>query len=215
MFSKVTLIQCRSQGCYVPGGWLEPGTESLGQEQWSESLDAHGCRCCCSIAQLCPTLQPHGLQPPGFPVLHISWGVFKFISIELVMLTISSSAALFSFGLQSFPASGSFPMSQLFTSSAQSIGASASASVLPMHAVKSVKQGFFLLDLKLSLCKHAYLCLNKGNTTAAFPKFFQARTAFWVVHLIRQVSHRAAWLRESNPLLYLNSKLTTGLLGRS
>ena len=71
-------------------------------------------------------------------------------------LTISSSAALFSFGLQSFPASGSFPMSQLFTSSGQSIGASASASVLPIHAVKSIKQGFFLLDLKLSLCKHAY-----------------------------------------------------------
>ena len=35
--------------------------------------------------------------------------------------------------LQSFPASGSFPMSQLFTSVGQSIGASASASVLPMN----------------------------------------------------------------------------------
>ena len=41
--------------------------------------------------------------------------------------TISSSAALFSFCLQSFPASGSFPMSWLFTSGGQSIGASASA----------------------------------------------------------------------------------------
>ena len=69
-------------------------------------------------------------------------------------LTISPSVVPFSFGLQSFPASGSFPMSLLFTSSGQNIGASASASVLPMHAVNSVKQGFFLLDLKLSLCKH-------------------------------------------------------------
>ena len=54
--------------------------------------------------------------------------------VELVMLsTISSFAALFSFRLQSFPASGSFPVSQLFTSGGQSIGASASASVHPMN----------------------------------------------------------------------------------
>ena len=39
----------------------------------------------------------------------------------------------FSSCLQSFPASGSFPMSQLFTSGGQSIGVSASASVLPMN----------------------------------------------------------------------------------
>ena len=45
--------------------------------------------------------------------------------------TISSSISLLFFFLQSFPASGSFPMSQLFTLGGQSIGASASASVLP------------------------------------------------------------------------------------
>ena len=44
--------------------------------------------------------------------------------------TISSSISLLFFFLQSFPASGSFPMSQLFTLGGQSIGASASASVL-------------------------------------------------------------------------------------
>ena len=48
-------------------------------------------------------------------------------------LTISSSATLFSFCPQSFPASGSFPVSRLFASGGQSIGASASASVLPMN----------------------------------------------------------------------------------
>ena len=48
-------------------------------------------------------------------------------------LTISSSAALVSFCLQSFPASRSFPMSWVFTSGGQSIGASASASALPMN----------------------------------------------------------------------------------
>ena len=47
--------------------------------------------------------------------------------------TISSSVAPFSSCPQSFPASGSFPMSQLFTSGGQSIGVSASASVLPIN----------------------------------------------------------------------------------
>ena len=65
---------------------------------------------------------------PGFPVLHY----LKFMFIESVMLIISSSVT-FSFRLQSFPESGSFPMSQLFTSGGQSTGASGSASVLPMN----------------------------------------------------------------------------------
>ena len=55
-------------------------------------------------------------------------------------LTILSSADLFSSCTQCFPASGSFPMSQLFTSGGQSIGASASASVLPVNI-----QGLFPL----------------------------------------------------------------------
>ena len=48
-------------------------------------------------------------------------------------LTISSSVVPFSSCLQSFPTSGSFQMSQLFTSGGQSIGVSASTSVLPMN----------------------------------------------------------------------------------
>ena len=56
--------------------------------------------------------------------------------------TISSSFVPFSSCLQSLPASGSFPMSQLFASGDQSIGASASASVLPMNI-----QGWFPLGL--------------------------------------------------------------------
>ena len=47
--------------------------------------------------------------------------------------TISSSVVPFSFHLQSFPASGSFLVSQFFSSGGQSIGVSASASVLPMN----------------------------------------------------------------------------------
>ena len=55
--------------------------------------------------------------------------------------TISSSIVPFLSCLQSFPASGSFPLSQLFASGGQSVGASASASVFPMNI-----QGWFPLD---------------------------------------------------------------------
>ena len=79
-------------------------------------------------------LQPHGLQHTRLPCPSLSPKVCS-NSCPLSQWchpTISSSAALFSFCLQSFPASGSFPMSQLFASGGQSSGASASASILPM-----------------------------------------------------------------------------------
>ena len=63
-----------------------------------------------------------------------SRSLLKLMSIKSVMpSTISSSVVPVSSCLQSFPASGSFPRSQVFTSGGQSIGASASASVLPMN----------------------------------------------------------------------------------
>ena len=73
----------------------------------------------------------------------VSWSLLKLMSIDSwCYLTLSFSVAPFSFCLQSFPASGSFPMSWLFTSGGQSIGVSASASVLPMST-----QGWFPLGL--------------------------------------------------------------------
>ena len=58
----------------------------------------------------------------------------KFMSRVLVMLSSHHfSAAPFSFCLQSFPVSGSFPVSQFFTSGGQSIGVSGSTSILPMN----------------------------------------------------------------------------------
>ena len=64
---------------------------------------------------------------------NIFWILLRFMSTESWSYwTLSSSAAPFSFCLQSFPASGSLPVSWLFTSGRQSIGASALASVLPM-----------------------------------------------------------------------------------
>ena len=69
--------------------------------------------------------------------------------------TISSSVVPFSSCLQSFPVSGSFPMSQLFASGGQSIGPSASASVLPMNmqdcltSVKQIEQHTLYLSIAL------------------------------------------------------------------
>ena len=71
-------------------------------------------------------------------------------------LTIMSSIVPFSSCLQSFPASGSFLMSQFFTSGGQSIGASASASVLPIN----IQDGFPLVFLK-SILKDEFFPLGK------------------------------------------------------
>ena len=61
---------------------------------------------------------------------------------------ISSSVVPFSSHLQSFPASGSFPMSQLFTSGGQSTGVSASASVLPVNIQDWSPLGWISLQSK-------------------------------------------------------------------
>ena len=60
--------------------------------------------------------------------------------------TISSSVVPFSSCIQSFPALGCFPMSQFFASGGQSIGASASASVLPMNIQDSFRMISFRMD---------------------------------------------------------------------
>ena len=72
----------------------------------------------------------------------ISWSLLKLMSIESMMASNHLiSCTLFSSCPQSFPASGSFPMSRLFPSGSQSIGASASASVLPMNIQDSFPLG--------------------------------------------------------------------------
>ena len=86
--------------------------------------------------QSCPTLcDPIDCCTPGFPVCSNSYPLSQWCHS-----TISFSVTLFSPCPQSFPASGSFPMSQFFAS--QSIGASASAPVLPINI-----QGWFPLRL--------------------------------------------------------------------
>ena len=88
-----------------------------------------------SVIQLCPTLQPHELQHARPPCTSPTHGVHPNLrpSSRWCHPAISSSVVPFSSCPQSFPASGSFPMSQLFPSGGQSTRVSASTSVLPMN----------------------------------------------------------------------------------
>ena len=90
------------------------------------------------------SLRLHGLQSTRLPCLSLSPRAFS-NSCPLSWWcypTISSSVIPFLFCLQSFPSSGSFPVSWLFSSDGQRIGVSASATVLPMNI-----QGWFPLGL--------------------------------------------------------------------
>ncbi|XDA85726.1 hypothetical protein R6Z07F_015481 [Ovis aries] len=91
--------------------------------------------CCYSVAQLFPTLcNPMDCSTPASLSFTISQSLLKLTSmIRRCHPTISSSVVPFFFCPQSFPASGSFLVSQLFISGGQSIGVSASASVFPMN----------------------------------------------------------------------------------
>ena len=81
------------------------------------------------------SLRSHGLHHTRLPCPSPTPGAYSNScpSSQWCHPAISSSVVPFSSCLQSFPESGSFPMSQFFTSGSQSIGVSASASVLPMN----------------------------------------------------------------------------------
>ena len=100
--------------------------------------------CCCSVTVVSNSLQPHGLQHTRLPCpslspgvcsnsCSLSWWCYPTISFSVIPLLLCP---------QSFPASESFSMSQLFASGGQSIAVSASPSNLPMNI-----QGWFPLGL--------------------------------------------------------------------
>ena len=104
---------------------------------------------CCSlqfssVTQPCPTLWPHGLQHARLPCPSPVPGTCSNScpSSRWSHPNISSSVTPFSSCPPPFPASGSFQMSQFFASGDQSIGASASASVLPMNIQDSSPLGW-------------------------------------------------------------------------
>ena len=99
--------------------------------------------------------------------------------------TISSTVVPFSC-LQSFPASGSFPMNQFFASGGQNIGVSASTLVLPMNI-----QNWFLLRLTgLISLQSKGLSRVFSNTTVQKHQFFGTQPSLW------SNSHVRAWLLE-------------------
>ena len=88
--------------------------------------------CVCSVTVVLTLCDPVNCSMPSLPV-HQQIPESTQTHVHWVSDAISPSVVPFSSCLQSFPASGAFPMSQFFTSGDQSIGVSASASVLPMN----------------------------------------------------------------------------------
>ena len=141
-FSLLLYLLCKAEGEYyffVVGLWPVifdiTTVVTLGHQETSPYKTAHLIDQFISVTQLCPILQPYGLQHARLPSLSPAprahsdscpsslWG----------HPTISSSVIPFSYSLQSFPASGSFLISQFLSSGDRSIGVSVLTSVLPMN----------------------------------------------------------------------------------
>ena len=137
----------------------------------------------CSVVS--DSLRPQGLQcrTPGFPVHHQLLELAQ-THVHRVSGAIQPSAVLCHplFLLPSiFPASGSFPVSWLFTSGGQSIGASASPSVLPCEYTGLISFG---IDCLISLLSRE-LSRVFSSTTVQKHQFVGCHSAFFMV----QISH--------------------------
>ena len=123
----------------------------------------------CSV--VCNSLQPHILQHARAPCPSPNPRVYpnSCPSSRWCHPTISSSVIPFSSCPQSFPASGSFQMRQLFTSGGQSIGVSASTSVLPMNTqdwsplgwtgwISLQSKGLSRVFSNTTVQKHQFIC---------------------------------------------------------
>ena len=147
-----------------------------------------------SVAQSCPTLcNPMNRSTPGLPV-HYQLPESTQTHVHQVSDAIQPSHPLsisfssFSSCPQSFPASGSFQTSQLFTSGSQSIGVSASASVLPMNTQKWSPLGWTgWLSLQSKGLSRVFL-----NTTVQKHQFFGTQPSS------QSNSHIHTWLLEKN-----------------
>ena len=129
----------------------------------------------CSVVS--NTWRPHGLQHTMFPCPSLFTGVCS-NSCPLSWWcnpTISSSGAPFSSFLQSFPASGSFPMSQVFAAGGQSIVVSTSASVLSMNTqdwfplgltdlISLQSKGFSRVFSNITVQKHQFFLVELSHS---------------------------------------------------
>ena len=126
-------------GCHahLQGTLPNPGTELRSPSLQEDSLPSEpsgksSVQFSCSVVS--DSLWPHRLQHASLTCPPPPWSLLKLMSIgQWCYPTISSSVIPFFSHYQSFPALGSFPVGQLFASGGQSIGVSASASVLPVN----------------------------------------------------------------------------------
>jgi len=139
-----------------------------------------------SVTQLCQCFMTPSTEAYQASLFFtISWSFLKFMSIDLMMLSnhlILCCSLLFL--PQSFPASGSFPMSQHFTSGCQSITASASASVFPRNI-----QGWFPLRL-------THLILLSKGLSRVFPSTIVWKHQFSTQPFLWSISCICIWLLE-------------------
>ena len=125
----------------------------------------------CSVVS--DSLWPYGLQqtrpPCPSPTHQVYWNSYPLT--QWCRLTISFSVVHFSSCLQSVPVSESFPMSQFFTSGGQSIGVSASASLLSMNSQDWLPLGWtsWVFSLPKGLSRVFY------NTAVQKHQFFSAQ----------------------------------------
>ena len=181
-------IQCTViHGPDIPGSYATLFSTALAALSEAETVLICGCaggesdvRCCCSSAgKLCPTLgDPMDGSTPGYSVFHCLTE-FAQTHVHWFGDAIQPSHSWFSSSPSlSLSQYQSFPMSQLFSSGGQSIGALVSASVLPMNI-----QGWFPLGLTgfISLQPHGFLRVFP-KTTVWKHQFFSA-SAFFMVQL--------------------------------
>ena len=124
--------------------------------------------------------------------------------------TISSSVAPFSSCLQSFPASGSFPVSQLFASGGQSIEVSASASVLPMNIqdwfplgltglISLLSKGFSRVFSSITVQRHLLFGLQPSL-------LFSSHICTWLLDVFKSLLCHllSVWLSGKQPMSSVN-----------
>ena len=157
-------------------------------KQWKQcqTLFSPSVQFSCSVVS--NSLRPHGLQHARPPCPSPTLGVYS-NSCPLSRWchpTISSSVIPFSSRLQSFPASGSFQVSQFFAWGGQSIGVSALALLLPMDIQVWFPLGWTVwISLQSSVLSRVFT-----NTTVQKHQFFGTQPSLW------SKSHIHKWLLE-------------------
>ena len=163
---------------WIENNFLKSGYLSVSSVQFSHSVVSN-------------SLQPHGLQHTRLPCPLLTPGAYSNScpSSQWCQPAISSSVNPFSSCLQAFPASGSFPMSQLFQSGGQSIGVSPSASVLPMNI-----QDWYSLGLT------GWISLQSKGLSRVFSNTTIQKHQFFSAQLSWSNSHIHTWLLEKPQL---------------